>query len=110
MTTKEFIMMAQLTDTLAAKMFAGLSWDKMLELRSEFCRALDTYSKTHKGKMNGVDQVQLDAIGAIARFDRLLRTYFFNVNKTHPQYYGVPVSTAKQRILKEYDAISRRKF
>lgn len=110
MTTKEFVMMAQLTDQMAARMFAGLSWDKMLELRSEFCRALDTYSKKHKGTMSGVDQVQLDAIGAIARFDRLLRTYFYNMNRNHPRFHNMPVTKAKQIIIKEYDGISRRKF
>lgn len=110
MTIKEFIMMSQLTDVLAAKLFAGLSWNKMLELRSEFTRAFDSYAKTHKGKLNGIDQTQMDALGAVARFDRLLRTYYYNTEKTHPKYHGLPASKAKAMIIKEYDGISRRQF
>jgi hypothetical protein len=110
MTTKEFITYTQLTDTMAARVFATMSWNKMLEVRSDFCRALDAYSKKHKGTLGGIDQVQLDAIGAIARFDRLLRTYYYNNNKTHPRFYGMDISKAKGIILKDFHDLTKRKY
>lgn len=110
MNIQEFITMAQLTDNQAAKFFASMSWNKMLEIRSEFCKALDTYSKTHKGNISGIDQIQLDAIGAIGRFDRLLRTYYYNHNKNTPKYFGMSASVAKQKILKEFHDLTKRKY
>jgi len=110
MTITEFITYTQLTDQMAAKVFASMSWNKMLEVRSEFCKALDTYSKTHKGPIAGIDQVQLDAIGTIARFDRLLRTYYYNHNKNTPRFFGIDKHKAKQTMMTEFYDLTKRKY
>lgn len=110
LTEKEFLVVTNYTDQQAATMFAAMSWNKMLALRSEYTRALDRYAKTHKGKLGGIDQVQLDAIGAIARFDRLLRTYYINGNKKHSRFFGMPYAQAKKIMLGEYYALTKKHY
>jgi hypothetical protein len=107
---KEFILMTALTDHQAAVLFAGLSWNKMLELRSEYTRALDRYARKNKGSINGMDNTQLEAIGAIARFDRLLRTRYYNAMKNAPRFYGMDKKKAKGIILAEFYTLTRKKY
>ena len=107
---KDFITLIAMNDHQTAVLFAGMSWNKMLELRSEFTRALDKYSKKHKGGINGMDKTQLEAIGTVARFDRLLRTRYYNAMKTHPRFYGMDKRKAKQVILEEFYAMTRNKY
>lgn len=107
---KDFITLIAMNDHQTAELFAGMSWNKMLELRSEFTRALDRYSKKNKGNINGMDNTQLEAIGTVARFDRLLRTRYYNAMKNTPRFYGIDKKKAKQIILSEFYAMTRNKY
>lgn len=110
LTESEFITLTMWTDAQVSDVLSKMSWNRMLELRSEYARALDKYSQKHKGSVNGMDATQIEALGMVGRIDRMLRTKYYNDMKNHPRFHGMTKHKAKEAILLEFRDLTKRKF